>query len=140
VEDHDDEDANDLIGSIVEVAEGVMVGKNNLLCEGTVRCNLLVMIWMWSATTFNLYNINFFLKYVDGGVFINFTMAGAAEIAANVFIGIMFPKFGVKWSFFIGYIVATAGGVCLIFMNKFADSAFLIAMFVLLAKFGISMA
>lgn len=36
--------------------------------------------------------------------------------------------------------MALAGGVCLIFQDKFADNVPLIALFVLFAKFGMSMA
>ena len=98
------------------------------------------MIWMWSATTFNLYTMNFYLKYIPGGKFVNFSMAGGAEVLANIFIGIVFKYLQVKWSFFVGYCLAAAGGVCLIFQAQFENSDLLIATFVLLGKFGIAMA
>jgi hypothetical protein len=117
-----------------------MAGKGNLICEPLVRWNLICMIWMWSAMTLSLYVMNFFLKYVEGSVFVNFSMAGGAEVLANAFVGVVFPHTGVKYSFFIGYCIAFSGGICLVFMDSFKDSSTLIALFVLLAKFGVAMA
>jgi len=39
----------------------------------------------------------------------------------------------------VGYTIAGAGGACLLFQNKFAGKTFLVAAFVLLAKYGASM-
>lgn len=154
-EDHDLEDSEvketTLIGSIVEIAEGVMVGKGNLLCQPLVRWNLFCMIWMWSATIFCIFTINFFLKYVPGGVYLNFSISGLSEVIANGVVGLVFKYLKVRWTFFMGFCIATVGGVLLIFQNKLlgldpsdpnqeeGKGAIFIATFVLFAKFGCAM-
>jgi len=113
--DLEEKEEPSLQGSLVEIAEGVMVGKGNILCQPLVRWNLICMIWMWSATIFCIFTINFFLKYVPGGVFLNFSISGLSEVIANVVVGLVFKYTKVRWTFFIGFSVATLGGALLIF-------------------------
>jgi hypothetical protein len=55
------------------------------------------------------------LKYIPGSEFLNFTVAGFAEIAAHLSVGFLFGKCGFKVCFIVGYAIALAGGICLIF-------------------------
>lgn len=140
-----------LEGSLVEVPEGVMVGKGHLICQPLVRWNLICMIWMWSATLFSIFTINFYLKYVPGGVFLNFSISGLSEVFANGVVGLVFKHLKVRWTFFTGFCIATVGGTLLIFQNSIlgidpddptrdeSQGAILIAVFVLFAKFGCAM-
>lgn len=100
---------------------------------------MILMIIMWVSTCTDYFLINLYLKYIPGSEYLNVTIAGIAEILAHLSAGLIFKKFGVKVSFVTGYSFALAGGVCLMFQNKFADNTFLVALFVLLAKFGASM-
>lgn len=89
--------------------------------------------------------INFYLKYIPGSEFLNFSIAGLSEIIAHVIIGIFFMKLGPRCALLIGYTVSLTGSVPLLLQNKFssmdgAGGTTLIAVFVLLAKFGASMA
>lgn len=127
------EDTDELVVMPVNVTRG------KGLCQGETAVALVIMIIMWACTSTNYMIINIFLKYIPGSVYLNFTIAGCAEIAAHLSAGFLFKKVGVKWTFFIGYTIALAGGICLIFQNKFADNNWLVASFVLLAKFGASM-
>lgn len=76
---------------------------------------LIVMIIMWMTSSINFMLIGLYLKYVPGGVYLNFSIAGVAEILSNLAAGIVFAKFGPKLAFMIGYAVAIVGGVLLIF-------------------------
>lgn len=129
----DNEDEDELVVVPVSVTRG------QGLCQGETALNLCLMIVMWVCTSVNYMIINIFLKYVPGSEYLNFTIAGFSEIGAHLLVGLLFKKCGPKWSFVIGYTVAVAGGACMIFQNKFADNNWLIAAFVLLAKFGASM-
>lgn len=100
---------------------------------------LFVMVVQWICASITMMEINLYLQYVPGGIFLNFTIAGFAEIFANVAAGVAFTKLGTRWAFMIGYIFAIAGGICLIWQDKFVGEPLLIAAFVLLAKFGASM-
>jgi len=104
-----------LQGSLVEIPEGVMVGKGHLICQPLVRWNLICMIWMWSATLFCIFTINFYLKYVPGGIFLNFSISGLSEVIANGVVGVVFKSLKVRWTFFTGFCIATVGGILLIF-------------------------
>ena len=70
---------------------------------------------MWMASLVNFMLINLYLKYVPGGVYLNFSIAGVAEILANLAAGILFAKFGPRLTFIVGYIISLAGGILLIF-------------------------
>jgi len=83
--------------------------------------------------------INLFVKYIPGSEFLNLTILGFAEIFANLTVGLIFQKVGIKVTFLIGYGISIAGGACLIFQNKFATNNLLVATFVLIAKLGASM-
>lgn len=117
----------------------VVVTRSKGICSGEIGRTLLIMIIMWCCTSANYMIINIFLKYIPGSEYLNFTIAGFAEIFAHLSVGLIFGKFGVKATFIVGYAIALAGGVCMIFQNQFATNNFLIATFVLLAKFGASM-
>jgi hypothetical protein len=117
----------------------VTVTRAKGLCQGETAIALGIMIVMWACTSTNYMIINIFLKYIPGSIYINFTIAGISEIAAHLSAGFLFKKVGVKYTFIIGYSIALAGGLCLVFQNKFSDDTWLVATFVLLAKFGASM-
>mmetsp|Transcript_19198 Transcript_19198/g.26007 ORF Transcript_19198/g.26007 Transcript_19198/m.26007 type:complete len:185 (+) Transcript_19198:1434-1988(+) len=111
----------------------------NGLLKGRMLINLLVMIALWVTSCFDYGMINIYMKYVPGTIYLNFAISGTSEILAHITVGLVYIKLTPRWTFFIGYAVALAGGICLIFQNKFGDNAALVAFFVLLAKYGISM-
>jgi len=73
------------------------------------------MMWMWSASVFCIYMINFYLKYVPGGVYLNFSISGLSEVFANILVGAVFKYLKVKWTYFLGFSIGTVGGFLLIF-------------------------
>ena len=114
------------------------VTRTEGLCSGKILITLIVMIIMWVTASINSMLINLYLKYVPGGVYFNFSIAGIAEILADVCAGIVFSKLGPRWTFVVGYAISVVGGGLMIFQNDFASQDLLIAFFVLLAKFGSS--
>ena len=99
---------------------------------------MLVMIILWVSACVNYSTIGFYMKYVPGTIYINFAVSGVSEILAHVVVGSLYVKLTPRWTFFIGYVIALAGGVLLLWQGHFTDGP-LIAVFVLFAKFGISM-
>ena len=97
----------------------------------------MVCLWVVSCVGYGM--INIYMKYVPGTIYINFTVSGLSEILAHIIVGIFYVKLTTRWTFFIGYSIALVGGICLVFQERY-DSDLLIAGFVLLAKFGASMA
>lgn len=115
------------------------VTRSQGLCSGKILIILLVMIIMWMTSSINFMLINLYLKYVPGGVFLNFSIAGVAEILSNLAAGVVFSKFGPRVTFIVGYVISALGGALLIFQRRFEGQDLLIASFVLFAKFGSSM-
>ena len=79
--------------------------------------------------------IDLYIKYIPGGTYINFFIAGVAEITANITAGVVFAKFGPRITYGTAFIISLAGGSALIFQEKYTND-YLIAFFVLMAKFG----
>jgi hypothetical protein len=73
----------------------------------------MCIMWACSSTTNTV--VNLYLKYIPGSIYINFTIAGIAEIIAHLVAGYFFKKLGVKITFLISNFLAVAGGICLIF-------------------------
>lgn len=121
---------------IVEVPTTVARGKG--LCAPGVKMNLFLMIWLWVATSTVYMIINFYIKYMPGSVYLNFSISGLSEIAAHIVVGALFNRLTPRWTFFIGYVICGTGSGLLIFQNRYTSS--MIASFLLLTKFGISMA
>ena len=96
------------------------------------------MTIFWTTSSLDYYLMIFYLKYIPGNIFINTTLSSFADLLGYAGSGIIMKTFGVKLSFMISFILAAIGGFLLvIFFN--AEGA-LIAVFVLFAKFGISVA
>lgn len=93
----------------------VAITRTKGICSGETGRTLLIMIVMWCCTSANYMIINIFLKYIPGSEYLNFTIAGFAEIFAHLSVGVIFGKFGVKVTFIVGYGIALAGGICMIF-------------------------
>ena len=94
---------------------------------------------MWICSSVNYQIINIYLKYIPGSEYLNISIAGVSEILAHLTVGLLFGKLGPRLTFLLGYTIAGAGGACLMFQNQFAGNTYLVAGFVLLAKFGASM-
>lgn len=52
--------------------------------------NLLILIFIWVASSFNFYLINFQMKYIKGDFFINNITSSLTEVPAYVLGGIIY--------------------------------------------------
>lgn len=93
---------------------------------------------LWVVTSLDYYIISFFLKYVPGNIYVNLAVSVISEIAATMSAGWVYEKFGAKVSFVSSYAVSGIGGLLIAITS--AESTYLIAFFVLLAKSGIAFA
>ena len=102
---------------------------------------LIVMTWLWVAAFVTYNMIDIYLKYLPGSLYLNLAVSGLSEILAYVVTVALFLKLKPKWTFFLGFVTAFVGGSCLFaWEDKLAQYPALVAVFVLLAKFGCSMA
>ena len=99
-------------GEIVHVPSGICIGSD--LCANKVRLNLAVMTWIWISTQIDYFVINFNLKHMDGSIFLNFSLAGLAEILAHIFVGAFFSKMGPRMTLIMGYTICLCGSIPMI--------------------------
>jgi hypothetical protein len=115
------------------------VGKKLGLCSDfTIFANLAVMSVAWGVSSLDYYLITFFMKYLPGSIYANTAVSSISEIAAYICSGLFFKTLGGKVAFIISFTVAAVGGLCILFFKD--EQGLMIALFVLLAKFGISCA
>ena len=101
--------------------------------------NLLIFVYMFSATSFNYYLINFYLKYIPGNVFINTSVAAIADFVAHVGVGFIVRMIGNKNAFTLSFLITFGAGAILWYLEdheKVDDVPYV----VLGAKFGASAA
>lgn len=108
------------------------------VCQAEIRRNLIVLAVIWGATQINYSMINFYLKYVPGGLFLNISISGFSEILGHLTVGAFYDRVGMKPFFLAAHSIALIGGVCLLFQNKF-NNDYTLSFFVLIAKYGVSM-
>ena len=96
------------------------------------------MIILWSVSSLDYYLITFFMKYIPGNLYVNTSIATVSEILAYICAGFVYNAFGGKKAFIISFALSATGGFLIAFIPGATE--YLIALFVLLAKFGISFA
>jgi Na+/melibiose symporter-like transporter len=103
-----------------------------------IAWNLFMMIMLWSVSSLDYYLISFLLKYVPGNIYMNTFVSTSSEIVATMLAGFVYELFGSKVAFCLSFSVSAIGGFLIALTS--AENTYLIAFFVLLAKFGISFA
>jgi MFS-type transporter involved in bile tolerance (Atg22 family) len=98
---------------------------------------LIILIFLWVATAFNYYLINFQLKYIDGDIYANSIVSSVSEVIAYLVCGALYEKIGAKVSFIGSFIIAIIGSIFLIIFDDEKYKAF-VPIMVLGSKFGIS--
>lgn len=106
------------------------------LNQSSVRVNLVIMAYMWSACSFTYYMISFQLKYLPGNIYSNSFASGGSELIAIMIAGLLYAKLGIKLSFVLSFGISTVGGVCILCIGE--SAMLLMPFFVVLAKFGIA--
>ena len=97
--------------------------------------NLFIMSFIWIASSFSYYLINFQLKYFEGNIFVNTTVSSLSEMLAIVLSGISYYKLGIRFTLIAAFCVSLMGVAALIIWG---DNATYVPLMVLSAKFGVS--
>ena len=106
--------------------------------QRSIVINLIIMTLFWTTSSFCDYLLTFYLKYIPGNIFINTSLSVFASLTGHASSGVVSKVFGIKIAFFVAFILASAGGLMLIFLYN--ASGLVIGVFVLFAKFGCSFA
>ena len=109
----------------------------NFCSNKIILLNLILMVILWSVSSLNYYLITFFMKYIPGNLYVNTSVSTISELIAYVFSGFVYQTFGGKKAFIVSFALSATGGFLIAFIPA---GGYLIATFVLIAKFGISFA
>lgn len=104
--------------------------------QPVVFVNLLVMTYMWAACSFTYYMILIYVKYLPGNIYINTIASGFSEVLAYAVAGAIYSRMGIKITFTALFALSAVGGLLILFFGNLSD--ILMAVFVVIAKFGIS--
>jgi len=111
--------------------------KINFCSNKIILLNLVLMIILWTVTSFDYYLITFYMNYIPGNLYINTSISTISELIAYGFSGFFYNAFGGKKAFVLSFALSALGGFLIAFLP---DAGTMTAVFVLLAKFGISFA
>ena len=67
------------------------------------------MAIMWTAGSFNQFLLSAQMKYLQGNIFVNFYMFGAAGVLAVLICSILLSKMGVKNTYILSYYMSIVG-------------------------------
>ena len=98
--------------------------------------NLIIMVSVWIASSFDFYLLNFQMKNIKGNIFLNTFTSSLSELPAIIISGFMYKKIGMKITLISWFSIALTGGLCLLILGNANEN--LIPVFVLFAKAGVS--
>jgi OCT family organic anion transporter-like MFS transporter 8 len=91
---------------------------------------------VWVASAFNYFLINFKMKYIEGNIFVNTSVASTSEIVAYILGGIAYQKIGIRFTLMTAFTISCLGSIAL---NIWGDShKDLIPVMILATRFGVS--
>ncbi len=76
--------------------------------------NLIIMVGVWIASSFDVYLLNFQLKSIEGNIFLNTFSSAISELPAIIISGFMYKKLGIKITLVAWFSVSFLGGLCLL--------------------------
>lgn len=105
---------------------------------------------MWTQASFNQFLLSAQMKYLEGNIFINFYIFGAAGILAVIIGGCVYSTYGLKFSFLISFSMSIIGSIGMLliqtktfnFENQLLRDKFdenLMPVLILVLKMGIIM-
>lgn len=95
------------------------------------------MSYLWIATDFSYFLLNFFVKYMPGNMYQNAYAMSIAELVAVILSVYLYKCLKLKLTLAVGYFISLAGGLLIIIVGT--SNVKLMPVFVLLARFGIAM-
>ena len=98
--------------------------------------NLIIMVVVWIASSFDYYLLNFQMKNIKGNIFLNTFASAISELPAIIISGFMYKKLGIKITLFSWFTLSFLGGLCLLILGNSNED--LIPIFILLSKAGVT--
>jgi hypothetical protein len=67
--------------------------------------NLLILVYIWIASSFNMYLLTYNLKYIQGDFFRNNIVSASTDIPVCILGGVLYHKLGIKLTLFIAFCI-----------------------------------
>ena len=99
------------------------------------RRNTIIMIFLWSACSFNFYLMNFQLKYLNASVYYNAYASSISDMVGFSCSAFLYKKVRLRYAFCICYSVSVLGGLLYLF---FGYNLTFEPYFIFLGKLGIA--
>lgn len=97
--------------------------------------NLLILVYVWIASSFNIYLVTYELKYLPGNIFKNTLYSSVVDFPLAILGGIFYYKFGIRLALSGAFFFAMVGSLSLVFFsNDFED---LVPIMISLARGGV---
>lgn len=71
--------------------------------------NLIIMTIMWTQGSFNQFLLSAQMKYLEGNIFVNFYIFGAAGVLAVLIGSYLYLTFGMRYSFQVSFTMSIMG-------------------------------
>lgn len=98
--------------------------------------NLIIITFVWVASAFNYYLINFLLKSIPGNIFLITSFCSAGEIIAYVFGGIFYQRLGIRPTLCGCFAISCIGAISILTFGS--SNQKLIPGLILFTRFGVS--
>ena len=109
------------------------------LKDKTVARNLIILLVVWPARSFDYYLSSFLLKYLPGNVHVNTFVTYGGELISYAVSGWFFNKFTMKQNLLLFLSIAMAGGLSTLFYGL-ENPNWLLVVFIFVMRFGMSAA
>ena len=80
--------------------------------------NLLLMIYIWVASSFNFYLINYITKNLPGDFFMNSLISSITDVIVAALSGIAYAKMGLHLVFSTFFAISAVGGVLIVVIGE----------------------
>lgn len=122
---HQDEERASLIAQTEQNFDTVTIKQE--LTDGQLLSNLIKMTIMWTQASFNQFLLSAQMKYLEGNIFVNFYIFGAAGIAAVILGGYIYNCYGLRNSFAMSFFMCIIGCIGMLVIQldliQFANDA-----------------
>ena len=79
--------------------------------------NLLIMMVMWIASSFNMYLVTFTSKYIPGNIFQNIFESSLIDIPFGILGGVAYHKLGTRLSLVLAFTISLIGSISIVFLG-----------------------
>ena len=76
--------------------------------------NLLIFIYMWIASSFNIYLVTYAMKYIPGNIYHNSLVSAVTDLPLAIIGGIVYHKLGARFTLTAAFILAIVGSVSIL--------------------------